>query len=126
MQNEDELHVSDERGISPHKIDDVDQSIQDKLQKLKTLSTMKKVQADGGNECGSEELDKGMDYVGRVVSSKAENLPSSNSLVKGRQPLLSKRSKKQLMTLGSEERSFSQEDLSGMLDLVVVSAEFRT
>ena len=97
------------------KVDNVELSIHDKLQKLKSLgSTRKELTA------ADREPDRKREYSGKEkeisvedVALKTENLPSSSSLVKARQPLLSKRSKKQLMNLGNEERSFSQEDLSG-------------
>ena len=104
------------------KSDAVDRSIQDKLQKLRKLSSSKK------GQMGIErvQLDKERGYFGTEIEpvdadskSKTENVNKPSSVVKSRQPLLSKRSKKQLKNLGNEERSLSQEDLSGKLEILL-------
>ena len=101
-----------------HTADDLDRSIMDRLQKLKTLSSTKK--GLGGKERVDLEEQRGTigiekEKSGADTKTRIEGSRKPNSVVKSRQPLLSKRSKKQLKNLGDEERSFSQEDLSGKL-----------
>ena len=98
------------------KEDNVDRSIQDKLQKLKSLSSMRKENESRGKgdavviqEASWEAKGK----AGKDSSARAEGTASSSSMVTSRQPLLSKRSKKQLMAMGNEERSSSLEDITG-------------
>ena len=115
-----ELVGSAEKQRTIDDVDDVEQSIQDKLQKLKTLSSMKKESIDRETVPTDSErsyfgIEKGQ--WNQDSAAKADFLHKTGSVVKSRQPLLSKRSKKQLKNLEKEERSFSQEDLSGKFEV---------
>eukprot|EP00794_Sanderia_malayensis_P011804 gene11804-13027_t len=77
--------------------DEIDMSIEDKLQRLKMLSA-------GGSKV-AESLDS---LPPRPTQSTAK------AATKSRQPLLSKRSKKQLANIGDGKKSLSNEDLSGL------------
>ena len=115
-----ELIGSAEKQQTMDDVDDIGRSIQDKLQRLKTLSSMKKEFVDRetiptDSERGHFGIEKG--EWNPDSATKADFLHASGSVVKSRQPLLSKRSKKQLKNLVNEERSFSQEDLSGMFEV---------
>ena len=89
-----EINHIDSKDIYP--LDNLEMSIEDQLAKLKLLGTSSR---DGMRK---DVFDKAMDQTDKGKPPKS------------RQPLLSKRSRKQLATLGDEDRCLSADDLSGM------------